>query len=121
MRKVIGFLVALLFCSVALNIVLFGRTRALDRERKISQHWLAAKGSDQGAMDAERDFAAGTPKWYCVGGFGGVVPPDKPGRTLATVGCLVTDFELAYVESYNRTMDGLFMKKGNGLESNPSP
>ena len=121
MRKTTAMLVVVLCCSVALNVFLFSRMRVLRKANQHSQRWLAARGQYQGAADAKRDFAAGTPKWYQIGGFGAPVPSDKPGRTLATVGCLVTRFEKSYVESYNETMDELFSQETTEVTPQQSP
>ncbi len=121
MRKTTVMLVVVLGCSVALNVVLFGRIRGLRKANQRSEQFLAAKGHDRGVADAKRDFAAGTPKWYQIGDFGGPVPSDKPGRTLATVGCLVTRFERSYVESYNETMDELFSQGSTKVTTQQSP
>lgn len=108
MRKTTSILVVILCCSVAMNVFFFSRMCVLRKASQRSQMFLAARGHHQGVADAKRDFAATTPQWYQIGDFGGAVPSDKPGRTWATVGCLVTGFEEAYVDSYNETMDKLF-------------
>jgi hypothetical protein len=107
-RKTITVLVLILCCSTILNIVLFHRNKVLHRNAKITAKHLAARGLWQGTADAKRDFADGVPKWYQIGDFAVPVPPDKPGRKLATVGCIVSEYEKAYVSSYNKTTDALF-------------
>lgn len=117
MRKLLVALVVVLLISITLNVLLFVRTRALDRAYQQIETFLGHYGHFQGAEDARQDFAEGRPKWYMIGDFGGSVPADKPGRTPAKFGCIVTPYEHAYVQSYNDTMDELFEKRRNDPEA----
>lgn len=119
MRKTTAILVVLVCCSLALNVFFFSRMCVLRKASQRSQMLLAAKGHDRGVADAKRDFAAGTPKWYQISDFAVGVPSDKPGRTLATVGCMVTEYEKTYVDSYNKTTDELFETQANQKATQP--
>ncbi|KKL96105.1 hypothetical protein LCGC14_1847810 [marine sediment metagenome] len=119
MRKTTAILVVVLCCSLALNVFFFSRMCVLRKASQRSQMFLAAKGHGRGVADAKRDFAAGIPKWYMIGDFGVAVPSDKPGRKLATAGCMVTEYEKTYVDSYNKTTDELFETQANQKAAQP--
>ena len=112
MRKSAIALSFLLACSAAANIFLFHRVATLHSAIRENRKSLAIAGAKTGWVQAESDFAAGRPLWYYTGDFGVPVPKDKPGRKGATVGCLISDYDRAFVESYNKRMDELFAAKG---------
>jgi hypothetical protein len=100
-------LAVLLAASLAANVALWRRVATLQRTVNLHRSRLKDAGRRAGKAQAESDFRAGAPRWYQVGDFARGVPKDKPGRRYATVGCLVTEYESAFVESYNKTMDQL--------------
>src|SRR5690348_1266041 len=110
MRKIVTILLLLLVLSIAGNVALwFWGSSAQDTAQ--TYKWiLEAIGSEEGAKEAEKDFAAGTPRWYQFpGDRAGEMPKDKSGRTL-------TVFELwphperdhfrirAFINAYNHKM-----------------
>ena len=112
----------LLVLSIAGNVVLwFWGSSAQDAAQMYVQT-LEAIGSSEGREEAEKDFAAGTPRWYQFpGDRGGEMPKDKSGRTLAV-------FELwpvpqryhfrvrAFISGYNNRTDELFARKTRAPE-----
>ena len=111
MRKTAIVFGVLLACSVAANVFLLRRVVILHNAIQSDQWFLKRAGQSAGRIQAGGDFAAGKPLWYVVGDFGGDVPEDKPGRKPTSVGCLVSEYEVAFVDSYNKTMDELFARK----------
>jgi hypothetical protein len=71
-------------------------------------------GERWGQAEAERDFKAGTPRWYRFR-YSGDIPEGKAERQVVTVdgGGFAAQYRTtrAFVESYNRTIDNLIAKK----------
>ena len=113
MKKLVIILGLLVACSVAINLFLLRRVAVLHNAIRINQMSLTRAGQSSGRMQAERDFTAGNPLWYQVGDFSGGVPREKAGRKAATVGCVVSEYEIAFVESYNKRMDELYAHRSD--------
>ncbi len=118
MRKTFGIgLVLLLVGSIATNAFLLNRLAKLRQSNDWWQTEVVRAGRAQGVLQANSDFAVGKPAYYVTGQFyiGDLGSPpmlkDKPGRVVVGLGCEVTPFDLAFVESYNNRMDQLFADK----------
>jgi len=118
MRKVLIVLTLLVLLSVAANIVLWRRLAFAQYTVHYYQSVVKQFGHRLGRAEAERDFWAGMPRWYEVGGIQASLPSDKTGRRLVRMVGDLSEDELAFVESYNKRMDDLLSKNDNEKANN---
>ena len=123
MRKpFIAVLVLLLIGSVITNLTLVKQIVELERDIVWWQSEMVRIGKAQGVRQADSDFAAGHPAYYVTGQFfvGDLgTPPvlkERPGRVVVGLGCDVTHFDVAFVNSYNERMEALFTSKPSPAE-----
>jgi hypothetical protein len=104
-------LAILLAFSAAANLLLWYAAGSslfyLMASAKNSEAILNSAGGMSARELADRDFAAGTPRWYAIDADGSV-PADRPARSLAVLQGVVwagEAYRKAYVNAYNSRMD----------------
>lgn len=105
-------LLVMLFLAGVLNVVLWYIAGSAFfyavSDASMNESVISSLGSSEGRDRADRDFAAGTPRWFQTDDAEGV-PVDRPGRTITTMDAWRVlprqTYRKAYVNSYNWRMD----------------
>ena len=113
-RREIVFIYVVLALAAAVSTVFWYQAVSAEHTALMNELMVERLGDRQGREDADKDFAAGTPRWYRFR-YSGDVPEDKVDRKTATMdGGGTADiymFNRAFVDAYNRRIDDLVESK----------
>lgn len=116
-RLELAFVCLLLAFAATVSAVFWYQAISAKHDALISGMMVESLGRDDGQAEADRDFAAGTPRWYRFR-YSGDIPEDKADRRVTTVngGGYAAQYRAnrAFYNAYNRRMDDLVERKRRG-------
>ncbi len=116
-RLELAFVCLLLAFAATVSAVFWYQAISAKHDALISGMMVESLGRDDGQAEADRDFVAGTPRWYRFR-YSGDIPEDKADRKVKTVdgGGFAAQYRAnrAFVGAYNRRMDDLVETKRRG-------
>lgn len=122
-RKQGALFFAILALAAVANIFFWYRAESAQQTALINELAVENLSKQDGLAAAERDFVAGTPRWYRFRNSGGV-PDNKVDWEVTTLDASASAPMLAarrsFVEAYNNRMDHLVEQKRRGPRRGPA-